>query len=301
MDITVQFLLSAFVIFGVFSMTKAACTLDEFQACTKDMNKVQENLGDIHLMCKFAKEVTDCYTALLPSCSQDIKDKIEMGMAQMKMMQANCQAGDSDCNIMKCMGIMGSLPQQQQSGPTQETCRIAKQASECFAEQKVKCEGNVEAKAQIELAAFGVAQMSSACQSDKPNPCDTAKFQACTNNTQLSGMGQSEDKTKNVEVCKSLMTAVECIKDAVGDCKMPALQTMVNQTLSQMAVHQAACKTMIEEHEKQNQRKKGEMNKHTTEQTFSIDDGENGVGQIRQTPFLIVTSAIALSLRAMFN
>ncbi|XP_059149730.1 uncharacterized protein LOC131936703 isoform X2 [Physella acuta] len=208
------------------------------------MNKVQENPGDINLMSKFAKEITDCYTALLPSCGKELKSKIKMGLAQMKMKLTNCQAGDSDCNIMKCMSIMGNLQQQQQSGPTQETCKISKQANECFTEQKAKCQNNAEAKAQIELASVGIVTMSSACKT---------MIEEDEKNNQTK-----QKRETNKELTESVCSNVAYIAS-------------------------------------------GFINYVFTEEPGPEDSGARGVVQIRQTPFLIMTSAITLLLRAMFN
>ncbi|XP_059138777.1 uncharacterized protein LOC131927126 isoform X2 [Physella acuta] len=275
-------------------MTTGACTERDLQACTSGMAQIQSNPGDLNLVCRLVKETLDCLKAKQPSCDSSFKSQLDMAFSQANMMFANCPSGD--CDYLKCMSMMSSMPQQE--GKFEETCKIARQAGHCFTEQKLKCASNQQAIAQIDAIMPGIQQIQGSCPTENSGKCDMVKFQTCANSTQALALGQSEDKVKKVEACKSLMKAIECIQDAVGSCDMPAVKAMVNQSLSHLETYQAACKTIIEEDEKDMKKNQKE---EKTGQTVSTGDGGNGVKQTTQSPVLIVTSTIALLLLAIFN
>ncbi|XP_059138773.1 uncharacterized protein LOC131927124 isoform X2 [Physella acuta] len=159
---------------------------------------------------------------------------------------------------------------------------------------QVTCDEDV--KSVIEMGLSHLNRVLDSCPSKDSGKCDLAKFTSCSNNSQVLSIAQRKDKVTNVENCKSLTMAVECMQDFIGSCDVPGIQTTVNQTLSHMAAYYAACKTLIENEEKQKQEKE----KHSNDPQAS-DHGENGVMQTTQSPVLIVTSGIALLLRAKFN
>ncbi|XP_059169100.1 uncharacterized protein LOC131950909 [Physella acuta] len=187
--------------------TTASCTENDILTCSKGMTDIV-GVVDINAACKIGKEAADCLLALQPSCDEDIKSKIDMGLSQVNRLLGACSLTDSDCTVMKC--ISSTLTNPQTPASLEDACRIAGQASNCLAEQKVKCAGDQNATDMIERLLPGLQQMLANCPSSDSD-CNVMK---CMNS--IVGLPQSPQN--QAEACKLAKETSNCFTELKAKC-----------------------------------------------------------------------------------